>query len=564
MSVSRRQLISGFGGLALSTASPLVAVKASATPAARSRKKKYFPPSEPSIPPIYQRADRPNIVLILADDLGFSDAGCYGGDIDTPHIDSLTERGMQFTNARNEARCAPTRASFLTGLYPTQAGIGNMPGTVSVMKQYQQYLRKNVLTVAEIASIQGYGTGHFGKWHVGHKHGSGPADRGFDHTAESPSSRSYWSTDWEVDGVTAQIEGYSTDVITRYAVEYVAAQASTAEPFLLSVAYTAPHFPLHHPDDEVVAKYRERYRDGWKAAQDRRLRKQNRIDLFKEKVPLSKGRDLDRWRDTNHRTWEVERMAVYAAQVETMDTGIGAILAELRRQGVYDNTVVIFASDNGGSSEDIKVRKTPDGVQYGNIEGLMPGGDDTVQSYGDNWATVSNTPFAEHKRRTGEGGVATPLIISWPERFKRPRTYHGHVNLIDVTPTVVSLIGADLAKRRFRYRDGVKVQYPSGLSLVSVFDREPSRKLRNRTVCWEHVGNRAVRMDHWKLVRSRDDDRWRLYDLRNDRSESHDVAARHPKVRRELHRAWKQWANWVNVGKYSWRNGEHHYAPHKW
>src|SRR5690606_28234710 len=196
-------------------------------------------------------------------------------------------------------------------------------------KQYQQYLRKNVLTLGEIASIQGYATAHVGKWHIGRDHGSGPTQRGFAHAVESPSSRSYWSTGWAVDGVAAQLEGYATDLITRYAVDYVAAQAPAAQPFLLSVAYTAPHWPLHHPDDEVVAKYRKRYRGGWKAAQDRRLRNQRRQGLFKEHVALSKHRHLDRWKNTDHRAWEIERMAVYAAQVETMDTGIGAVLAEL-------------------------------------------------------------------------------------------------------------------------------------------------------------------------------------------------------------------------------------------
>ena len=580
MAITRRRLLSGIGsgavtavGLGRAGTSPAAAAsgevtaKSGAAVVARdagARRKRYFPPRKPNIPPLYKRANRPNIVLILADDMGFSDAGCYGGDIDTPHIDSLSERGMLFTNATNEARCAPSRAAILTGLYPTQSGIGNMPGTVSKMREYRQYLRKDVLTVAEIVSRRGYATAHIGKWHVGHTHGSKPNQRGFDYAVKSPGGRSFWDEDWTVNGVSTTIAGYSTDVITRHAVEYVASQEDSSDPFFLNVAYTAPHWPLHHPDDEVVAKYRRRFANGWRASQRRRIRKQNEIGLFPRQVRLSTGRKLDRWKDANDPAWEIERMAVYAAQLETMDAGIGEILDELRRQGIDDDTVVIFASDNGGTREGVPVRTTPEGDQYGNVEGIMPGGPTVFQSYGTNWGTISNTPFAEHKVRVGEGGISNPLIISWPKRFKRPRKFHGNVNLIDITPTIASLSGADLQRRKFRRRNGVRVQYPSGMSLVTIFDGKPSKRFRNRVICWEHVGHRAVRTNRWKLIRDRDDRTWRLYDLKNDRSERVDVARQHMALARELYRAWSQWANWVNVGKYSRRRGNDYYVPHRW
>lgn len=572
MAISRRRVLAGMGSGAVTalTHTPTAAsaregaAAETARKASHAQRRHFFPPRKPNIPPIYARADHPNIILILADDMGFSDAGCYGGDIDTPHIDSLAERGMLFTNATNEARCAPSRAAILTGLYPTQAGVGNMPGTISTMREYQQYLRNDVLTVGEIASLSGYATAHTGKWHVGDAHGSAPSDRGFDYSLESPRARSYWDEGWRVNGEPTTIPGYSTDVITRSSVDFLAARAGEQRPFFLHVAYKAPHWPLHHPDDEIVEKYRRRYRRGWWPAQRRRRLKQDEIGLFPRPVKLSTRRHLDRWKQVGDRAWETERMAVYAAQVETMDTGIGRILDELDRQGKRDDTVVIFASDNGGTREGVPIRTTRDGVQYGNVEGVMPGGQQVMQSYGENWGTISNTPFAEHKVRVGEGGISNPLIISWPRRFKRPRKCHLNVNLVDVTPTIVSLMGADLRRRKYRRRNGVRVQYPSGMSLVTVFDGKAPKKLRNRVLCWEHVGHRTVRTKRWKLVKNHDEVAWRMYDIKNDRSERRNVIRKRRRKAHQLYRAWTQWANWVNVGKYSRRRGNDYYVRHRW
>ncbi|UPK75394.1 sulfatase-like hydrolase/transferase [Nocardioidaceae bacterium SCSIO 66511] len=567
MAISRRRLLAGAGSSAVATLGQMsgsAPAAASSAPTRPPKPPKYFPPREPNVPPLYPRANKPNIVLILADDMGFSDAGCYGGDIDTPNIDSLATRGMLFTNATNEARCAPSRAALLTGLHPTQSGIGNMPGTVSTMREYQQYLRKDVLTVGEIVSRRGYATAHIGKWHVGNTHQSAPNDRGFDYSLVAPGGRSYWDDRWRVNGEPTTIAGYTTDIVTQRSVDYLASREGKQAPFFLNVAYKAPHWPLQHPDDATVAKYRDRFSTGWRASERRRVRKQREIGLFPGRVKLSTRRHLDPWKDVGDQAWETERMAVYAAQIETMDTGIGRILDELRRQGIDNDTVVIFASDNGGTREGVPIRTTPEGDQYGNVEGVMPGGPTVFQSYGPNWGTVSNTPFAEHKVWLGEGGISNPLIISWPDRFKRPRKFHGSINLFDITPTIASLAGADLRKPRFRRRNGVRVQYPSGMSLVTIFDGKAGRKFRDRVLCWEHVGHRAVRTKRWKLVRDRNDRRWRLYDLKNDRSERVDLAKQRPDVRRELLTAWKQWANWVNVGEYSRRNGKDHYVPHHW
>ena len=572
MAISRRRVLVGMGSGAATafTQVPVTAgaqgasTTAAARQASQARRKPFFPPRRPNIPPIYARANQPNIILILADDMGFSDAGCYGGDIDTPNIDSLAERGMLFTNATNEARCAPSRGSILTGLYPTQTGIGNMPGTISNMRQYQQYFRKDVMTVGEIASRAGYATAHIGKWHVGSSHGSAPNARGFDYSLESPRARSYWDEGWRRNGKPTKISGYATDVITQSSLDYLESRAEDTTAFFMYVAYKAPHWPLHHPDDAVVAKYRRRYRRGWWPAQRRRRLKQNEIGLFPRPVKLSTRRHLDRWKEAGDQAWETERMAVYAAQIETMDTGIGRILDELKRQGKRDDTVVIFASDNGGTREGVPVRTTPEGVQYGNVEGVMPGGPNVIQSYGANWGTISNTPFAEHKVRVGEGGISNPLIISWPRRFKRPRKCHLNVNLFDVTPTIVSLVGADLRQRKYRRRNGVRVQYPSGMSLVTVFDGKAPKKLRNRILCWEHVGHRTVRTRRWKLVKSRDEVAWRIYDIKNDRSERRNLARTRYRKAQQLYLAWTQWANWVKVGKYSRRRGNDYYVRHRW
>ncbi|MBM4019655.1 MAG: arylsulfatase [Planctomycetes bacterium] len=474
----------------------------------------------------------------MADDMGFSDIGCYGGEIQTPNLDRLAARGLRFTQFYNTARCCPTRASLLTGLYPHQAGVGHMVGD-NGLPGYRGFLNDRCVTVAEVLRQGGYRTLMTGKWHVGEDRPHWPCDRGFDHYFGLVSGGSnYWRLDpgrrMARDNEPAQPQGerfYMTDAFTDAAVEFLEKFGRGRQPLLMYVAYTAPHWPLHAwPED--IDKYKGKYMKGWDALRLERHRRQIEMGLVDGRWPLTP-------RDTQAPAWDAVqdkeardlKMAVYAAQIDRMDRNIGRILAKLDEVGAAENTLVLFLADNGGCAEEIN-RGTP---------GVPPGPADSFLSYGLPWANASNTPFRLYKHWVHEGGIATPLIAHWPARIKQGGAMTGQVgHLVDIMATCCDVAGVEYPKSY----NGRGVTPLEGRSLAPVFDgreRQP-----HEAIFWEHEGNRAVRMGKWKLV-SRHPGGWELYDLEADRTEMKNLAPQEPARVREMAAAYDAWAARANV-----------------
>jgi arylsulfatase A-like enzyme len=547
-------------------------------------------------------AERPNVVVILSDDMGFSDVGCYGGEIDTPNLDALAANGLRFMQFFNTARCCPTRASLLTGLYPHQAGVGHMmEDRGEQFPGYRGNLNNSCRTIAEVLKPAGYRNYAVGKWHVtrhtgkdGPKH-NWPVARGFDrfygtiHGGGSyydPSSlvRNETMISPHADPEYKPKTYYYTDAISDHAVRFVGEHAKdhAAKPFFLYVAYTAAHWPMHAlPED--VAKYRGKYDTGYEPVRKARFEKAAKLGLIDPKQGLSP--QAQDWNTVPDKKWEAAGMEVYAAMVDRMDRGIGKIVAELKRTGQLDNTLILYLQDNGGCAElmgrapqpkkghpnierpakptfppmkpeDFAAAgsvpaQTRDGypIRMGNK--VMPGGDDTYVAYGPGWANVSNTPFREYKHWVHEGGISTPLIAHWPKGIAAKgelRKQPGH--LIDVAATCVELAGANYPKTV----GDVAITPLEGKSLVAAFADKPL----DRDLYWEHEGNRAVRSGDWKLVAKGPGGKWELYDIARDRVESTDLAAKHPEKVKELVRRWEDWARRAKVVPWIWTP---EYAP---
>ena len=480
---------------------------------------------------------RPKIVVILVDDMGYSDLGCYGSAIRTPHLDGMAERGIRFSQFYITPRCCPSRAALLTGLYPHQAGIGHMVGDYG-LPGYRGFLSDRCVTLAEALRPAGYRTLMSGKWHVGEHRPHWPCDRGFDrHVGLISGASNYWQLDErrqmaiddqpfipEPDGF------YMTDFITDRAVAMIEQHGPEAQPFFLYVAYTAPHWPLHAwPED--IERYRGRYRKGWDAVRDERLARQLELGLIEERWPLTpRDGDAPPWEDVEDPERRDLMMAVYAAQVDRMDQGVGRILAALREAGVEDNTLVMFLSDNGGCAEEIE-RGEP---------GVPPGPRESFLSYGLPWANASNTPFRLYKHWVHEGGIATPFIAQWPARMRGGQLTHQLGHVVDIMATCLDAAGAEYPEEL----GGQPIQPLEGRSLLPVFDggeRDPEH-----AVFWEHEGNRAVRRGRWKLV-SKHPGGWELYDMAADRTELTDLSGRHPDVAADLAARYAAWAAPRNV-----------------
>lgn len=392
---------------------------------------------------------RPNIVIIMADDMGFSDLGCYGSEIPTPNIDRLAAGGLRFSQMYNQARCCPSRAALLTGLNPHQAGIGHMTGGMGA-PGYEGYLSSNSVTVAQVLQASGYRTIMSGKWHVGDNPDDpggpdlpAPRKRGFDRLyGVAPGTSSYffsptmWLDDREVEQ--DRPDFYLTDEITDYAVDFIDEAAVMDQPFFAYVTYTAPHWPLQAPAP-AIEEHRGRYRGGWDATRTARHEEMKGLGILDSKWDITpRDAGVPSWDDAPDKDWEDLRMAVYAAQVRIMDQGVGRILDRLQTLGVEDNTIVMFLSDNGGCAEflmedpgpldgnrlfDMGAQMTYDGspMRLGNDPSILPGPEDTYSSYDVPWANVSNTPFRMYKRWVHEGGISTPFIVRWPEGIKELR-----------------------------------------------------------------------------------------------------------------------------------------------
>ncbi len=501
----------------------------------------------------------PNIVLILADDLGYSDIGCYGSEIATPHLDRLAKEGVRFTQFYNTARCCPTRAALLTGLYPHQAGVGHMTEDQN-RPGYRGNLHRECVTIAELLRAAGYQTMMCGKWHVtrytaqaGPKH-TWPLQRGFEKFFGTiAGGGSYFNPVTlcrDNEFVAPSGEFYKKDAIAEQAAQYIDQAARAGRPFFLYVAFTAPHWPLHaKPAD--LARYRGKYASGWDVVRDQRHKRMIQLGVVRPEWPLTPRDERVRpWVEVPHRAWHERRMEVYAAQVDSLDQGVGRILEELRRTGQEHKTLVMFLSDNGACAEEIAAAwrnpvipdKTLDGrpVQVGNDTNFLPGDADTFQSYGVPWANVSNTPFRLYKHWVHEGGIATPLICRWPSVLRgNGRLTHQVGHVIDLMPTC-------LEAARVKYPasfGGYRLKPLEGTSLLPILRGET---LTRGMLFWEHEGNRAVRDGKWKLV-ARHRGPWELYDMEADRTEMNDLAAKFPALVTYMAKAYEEWAKRAGV-----------------
>ena len=504
--------------------------------------------------------ERPNVVIIMADDMGFSDIGCYGGEIPTPNLDALAGDGLRFTQFYNAGRCCPTRATLLTGLYAHQAGVGHMMGD-DHEPGYRGDLNRSSVTIAEALRPAGYSTLMSGKWHVcrpERAEENGPNARGFDrYYGIIHGGASYY------DPVTLNLDGdpveptegedyYLTDAISDYAARFII-EADDDRPLFLYAAYTAPHWPLHAPA-EAVDEQKGRYNMGWDVLRQERHRRMIDLGIVSEDWPLSPRDDpAPAWEEAENRPWFARRMEVYAAQVALLDRGVGRIVEALERDGRLDDTLILFLADNGGCAEELGrdfravhvPEAAPDGgpMRAGNRPELMPGPPDTYQSYGLPWANASNTPFRRYKHWVHEGGIASPLIAHWPIGI--PESLRGTLtdspaHLIDLMATCVDLAEATYPEER----DGRAITPLEGLSLRPVL--ENGDRPGHDALFWEHEGNRAVRREDWKLV-SRYPGPWELYDLHDDRTELNNLADDRPDLVTELSDLYEAWAARSNV-----------------
>ena len=512
------------------------------------------------------QAKRPNVVLILADDMGFSDIGCYGSEIKTPNLDRLASNGLRFTQFYNAARCCPTRASLLTGLYPHQAG---MPHMVDASAKYGGDLNDKCVTIAEALRPNGYRTAMVGKWHVTPANGkthNWPRKRGFDrYYGTIQGAGSYYDPASLVSDDTpikADRPGYFyTDALAEHAVGFVKDFAETDAPFFLYAAFTASHWPLHARPEEIAAT-ESRYAIGWDALRIDRHKRMIDLGIVDAKWPLApRDAEAPSWSDAKDKAWQVRRMAVYAAQIECMDAAIGRIVDAVKASGKLDDTLILFLADNGGCAEELREnpgnnpsipKRTRDGrpVRSGNDPSIMPGPDDTYQSYGLPWAGASNTPFRRYKHWTHEGGIASPLIAHWPSGIAgRGKMTHQPGHLIDVMATCLDLSGTAYPTTR----NGRAILPFEGETLRPIL--EGGERPEHHALFWEHEGNRAVRQGKRKLV-SRYPGPWELYDLDADRTELHDLAKSEPGRAAELAALYDAWAKRANVRPWAEINRE--------
>ena len=500
-----------------------------------------------------QKDERPNLVLILVDDMGFSDLGCYGGEINTPNIDALAQEGLRFTNFYNTGRCCPTRASLLTGLYPHQAGVGRMVYN-NYGGAYQGFLNHKAVTLAEVLKPAGYKTLMAGKWHVGHQPGQWPTDRGFErfygiHIHVDSYYKVLKGCDVYLDGkllipetddpknhLNPEQDWYTTDVFTDYAMHFLSEETQNSDqPFFLYLAYNAPHFPIEAPDEDI-AKYRGKYLEGWDKLREKKYKRMKEMGIIPANAVLSPTENT-LWTDLSEAEKdELDfRRAIYAAQIDRLDQNVGRLIDHLKAIGKYENTLILFLSDNGCSNETGQF-----GMNWGKFtqenytEWKEEGGWSISQ--GQCWANFSNVPFRLYKKYNHEGGIATPLIAHWPGKIKNNGeidTRKGHV--IDMMATLI-----DVGKAQYPTSyEGQNITPLQGKSLIPYL--EGKEREDHEYLCWEHVGNRAIRKGDWKLVAESEKD-WELYNLEEDPTEMNNLMTAHPEKADQLRNAYTEWA----------------------
>ncbi len=504
---------------------------------------------------IGQAIKRPNIIIILVDDMGWSDIGCYGGEIPTPNIDKLAKKGLRFKQFYNTGRCCPTRASLLTGLYSHKAGIGHMaedpenPGKNQWgTPGYQGFLNRNSVTIAEVLKTYGYNTYMAGKWHVGmDQKEKWPLQRGFDrfygHLAGATSyfkpqgGRGLWS-DNEKLPIPTQPNYYTTDAFTDFGIKFLK-ENKNEKPFFLYLAYNAPHWPLHAKKEDIQ-KFKDFYKNGWDEVRKQRLAKQKKIGLIDANFSLSV-------RDSRVRAWEklskteqdtvAYRMAVYAAQVHAVDYNVGKLLNHLENTNTLQNTLILFLADNGACAENYHELGTQEFKMINNPDYAGP------VSYGIGWANASNTPFFEYKVKPYEGGIATPMIVHFPNNIKNKGKFTNEVgHLIDIMPTVIEAAGASYPKK---FHDNKEIYPMAGKSLLGVISR--NTKLDREYLFWEHQEFCAVRKGDFKAVKKIDESQWQLYNLKSDRAEQFNIADKNIELVNEMNIKWQDWAMENNV-----------------
>jgi arylsulfatase len=497
----------------------------------------------PSGNPQVELPKSPNIVIIMADDMGFSDLGCYGSEINTPNIDKLAERGLVMTRFYNTARCCPSRAALLTGVYQHQAGIGRMTDDRGI-DGYRGVLNRRVTTIAEQLKAAGYSTMMTGKWHVGGDYRAWPHRRGFDRYYGVPEGGGVYFTPFFQDNRSIVLDSivtepdslfYSTDAFNDMAVQFIEEQHGSEKPFFLYVAHIAPHFPLQAwPAD--IARYRGLYSDGFEATREMRFKEMKALGIVPQNTVLSpEDSAVKRWDALSEEEKDMLdlKMATYAAMIERMDMGIGDIVDKLLELRILHHTAIFFLSDNGGSHEMI---------DRGDLNRI--GTRDAFVSLGRSWANVSNTPFRMYKHWVHEGGIATPFIAHYPEMFRGPlrSDYTGHI--MDIMPTCLELAGISYPDAY----DGHALIPLEGESLVPVFTGK--KTVRDNPLFWEHMGNRAVRSGKWKLVseyKKAEEGPWALYDMEQDMTELRDLSAEYPETVQRLSVMYDQWAEKVGA-----------------
>lgn len=504
--------------------------------------------------------DRPNIIVIMADDMGFSDLGCYGSEIETPNLDRLADEGLRFSHFYNNAKCGPSRASLMTGLYP-------QPGDDDETR--------NSVNIAQVLKAAGYRTLMTGKNHGGIA--GLPTEQGFDRYyglnsgccnyfnpglkrpgenepgRKSPDEQRPWAIDHKVMQPYTPEDKYfyATDAFSDSAIGYLEAYGKESDPFFLYVSYTAPHFPLQAwPED--IAKYRGKYKIGWDAIRQQRYERLIKLGLIDGGWKLStRDTHVSKWDDVEDKDSSDLEMAVYAAMIDRMDQGIGRIMAKVRQLGIEENTLVLFLSDNGSCAEDYRAFNST-------AKEIRPGPMESYRTLGVSWANASNTPFRRYKWWNHEGGISTPLIAYWPRVIKDAgKITHQVGHIMDILATCLDIAGAQYPSN---YKNQM-VQPLVGKSLLPIF--QGKRRRDHEFLYWQFGSSYAVRKGKWKLVcdyanpragidyfdeggdkpkrKPNGDRQWELYDMQSDRTETKDLAEKYPEMVKQMIQAWDQW-----------------------
>lgn len=498
---------------------------------------------------------RPNVLLIVADDLGFSDLGCYGGEIETSNLDDLANNGVRLTRFYSSGRCCPSRASILTGLYPHRAGLGHMVQDLG-QPGYRGRLAKDAITIAQALEPAGYRSFISGKWHLGT---DDPTQHGFEQFYGTlVSAQTFWDPEHYIRLPSGSNKKsyqpgtfYGTDALTDHALEFLAESRNTSNPWFLYLAYNAPHFPLQAPKEDID-KYIESYLVGWDQIRNQRLQKQKELGIVPIETSLSPRSWYWDWGGMESGTnpaWQevpedrqrdlVRRMAIYAAMVNIMDRNVGRIISDLTANDQLENTIIIFISDNGACAEwdpfGFDIKSSPNNILHRGTALENMGSPGTYHSVGSGWANASNTPWRLYKHYNHEGGISSPFIIHWPDGLNRNGMIeHKPAHIIDLMPTILEAANASYPNQ-FR---GNSTAPLAGESLLRLLRGEVTEE---RSFYFEHEGNRAVISESWKLTALRGKE-WELYDIEVDRTEQHDLTAQHPELVAKLDKQWMEWA----------------------